>query len=249
MQPSVPAQPIWDRHFDDAEDTDGITELSLDIYTVVATNAVYTIDLKGHETTPELILIAKPPAGDLNDIAALDDGNAVVITDSQLGLLWRLDIRTGNYSVIHHDETMAANHDMGLLLGVNGWEIIDDYWYYTNSPKRIFVGFELIYTPVVLWGLVKLSAMIHGAMTCLHGVAFLADLVDSMVTRVFPNGSHEIIAGSTNSADLMTATLAAFGRTKKDRNVLYITTGGETRLPVNNTSTRGGKVMALSVEL
>lgn len=61
-------------------------------------------------------------------------------------------------------------------------------------------------------------------------------------------GSHGVIAGSKDSTDLMTTTSAAFGRTQRDHNVHYITTGGETKLPVNGTSTGGAKVMALSAE-
>lgn len=99
------------RQFDGAEDADGMTELSLDIYTVIASNSVNTIDLRTHETAPKSVLIAKLPAGYLDGIAALDEGEAVAITDSQLGLIWRIDIRTGEYSVIHQDETMAANRD------------------------------------------------------------------------------------------------------------------------------------------
>ncbi|KAJ5186536.1 hypothetical protein N7449_011300 [Penicillium cf. viridicatum] len=83
------------RQFDGAEDADGITELLPDIYAVIASNSVYTIDLRTHETAPKSVLIAKLPAGYLNGIAALDEGKAVAITDSQLGLIWRLDIRTG----------------------------------------------------------------------------------------------------------------------------------------------------------
>lgn len=99
---------------------------------------LYAIDLGTHETAPKSVLIAKLPAGYLNGIAALDEGKPVAITDSQLGRIWGVDIRTGEYSVIHQDETMVANCDMGLLLGVNGLKIVNHSMYYTNSPKRIF---------------------------------------------------------------------------------------------------------------
>ncbi|KAK4866185.1 hypothetical protein LT330_008526 [Penicillium expansum] len=254
IDPSIPSGPSSAHlvhHFEGAEDADGITELSPDIYAVIASNSVYTVDLRTHENAPKSVLIAKLPAGYLNGIAALGDGNAVAITDSQLGLIWRLDIRTGNYSVIHQDETMAANNDMGLLLGVNGLKIVKDYMYYTNSPKRIFCRVRIdIHTGHALGPYEIISHDTRGDDFAIgpRGVAYLAGLIDNVVTKVFPNGSHEIIAGSKNSTELMTATSAAFGRRRGDRNVLYITTGGETRLPVNNTSTRGGKIMALSVE-
>ncbi|KAJ5359970.1 hypothetical protein N7517_009161 [Penicillium concentricum] len=253
IDPSIPSGPSSARlihHFDGAEDADGITELSPDIYAVVASNSVWTINLRNHEPAKP-ILIAKLPAGYLNGIAALDEGNAVAITDSQLGLIWRLDIHAGTYSVIHQDETMAANNDMGLLLGVNGLKIVNDYMYYSNSPKRIFCRVRIdTHTGRALGPYQVISSDTRGDDFAIgpHGVGYLAGLVDDVAIRVFPNGYHEVIAGSKGSTDLMTATSAAFGRTQRDRNVLYITTGGETKLPVHNTSTRGGKVMALSVE-
>ncbi|KAJ5159123.1 uncharacterized protein N7500_008774 [Penicillium coprophilum] len=252
IDPSTPSGPSSARlvhHFDGAEDADGITELSPDLYAVIASNSVWTIDLRSHESAKPT-LIAKLPAGYLNGIATLDEGNAVAITDSQLGRVWRLDIRSGTYDVIHQDETMAANTDMGLLLGVNGLKIVGDYMYYSNTPKRIFCRVRIDTHTGQASGpyeVISNDTMADDFAIGPHGIGYLAGIRDNVVIRVFPNGYHEIIAGSKGSTDLMTATSAAFGRTRKDHNVLYVTTGGETELPVNGTSTRGGKVMALSV--
>jgi hypothetical protein len=41
---------------------------------------------------------------------------------------------------------------MGLLLGVNGLKIVNDYMYYTNSPNVDFCRARLIRISVVLWG-------------------------------------------------------------------------------------------------
>lgn len=81
-----------------------------------------------------------------------------------------------------------------------------------------------------------------------NGVGYLAGLTENIVTRVFANGTHEVIAGALNSTKLMTATSAAFGRTKNDYQILYVTTGGESEHPVNRTGIKGGKVMALSID-
>ncbi|KAJ5420173.1 hypothetical protein N7465_002692 [Penicillium sp. CMV-2018d] len=162
IDPLIPSSAHLIHHFDGAEDADGITELSPDIYAVIASNSIYTIDLRD-ENTPK----------------------SSAITDSQLGLIWCLDIRTGQYSVIHPDETMAANPDMGLLLGVNGLKITDDYMYYANSSKRIFCRVRI---------------------------------------------------------DMHTG--GALGPYERHRRIAI----GETKLPINGTSTRGSKVMALSVE-
>ncbi|KAJ5794362.1 hypothetical protein N7457_000961 [Penicillium paradoxum] len=237
-------------HFDGAEDVDGITELSPDIYAVIVSNSVWTIDLRDPGSASNPVLVAKLPAGFLNGMATLNEGQAVAITDSQLGLVWRLDVRTGEYGVIHQHETMAANNDVGFLLGINGLKIVNNYMYYTNTPKRIFcrvridtrTGRALSAYEVISHDMLADDFAIDPA-----GIGYLAGWMDDVVTRVFPNGYHEIIAGLKGSRDFMTATAAAFGRTQNDWNVLYVTTGGETRNPVHRTNTRGGKVMAVSV--
>ncbi|CDM30110.1 hypothetical protein DTO013E5_8132 [Penicillium roqueforti] len=55
IDPSIPSGPSSANlvhHFDGAEDADGITELSPDIYAVIASNSVWTVDLKHHRNAP-----------------------------------------------------------------------------------------------------------------------------------------------------------------------------------------------------
>lgn len=59
-------------------------------------------------------------------MAYLDGGNSVVISDSQLGLVWFLDIRSGKHSVLHRRRTMEANLDLGLLIGIEGPNVLDN---------------------------------------------------------------------------------------------------------------------------
>jgi sugar lactone lactonase YvrE len=252
IAPSTPTSIRLVHHFDEAEDVDGITELSPDTYAVISSNSVWKIDMSSHDDPPKTIRIAKIPAGFLNGIATLDEGRAVAISDSQLGLVWCLNIQTGNYIVLHRHETMEANSDLGMLIGVNGLKILHDFMYYSNSPKRIFCRVRIdtrtgrALGPYEIVGHNKLA---DDFAIDPQGVGYLASLTDNEITRVFPNGSHEVVAGSKDSRDLMTATSAAFGRTESDRHVLYVTTGGETKHPVNDTASLGGKVMAVSMDL
>lgn len=115
--PLIPSSAHLVHHFDGTEDAVGITALSPDIYGVNCIQFSSLIDLRIDENAPKSVLVAKLPAGYLDRIATLDEGKAVAISDSQLGFIWCLDIRTGEYSVIHQDEAMAADRDMGLLTG------------------------------------------------------------------------------------------------------------------------------------
>jgi sugar lactone lactonase YvrE len=240
-------------HFDRADSVNGITELSPDIYAVVASNSVWKVDLSVCQNVSKPIQIATLPAGTLNGMATLDEERrSVAISDSQLGLVWRLDTHTGNYTVIHQDETMAPTDELGLMLGINGLRITNGYLYYNNSPRRIFCRVHVDrHTGGALgpYETIAHNVLADDFAVNSNGVAYLAGLTDNVVTKVFPNGSHKVIAGSLDSKDLMTATSAAFGKLPNGRDILYVTTGGESEHPVNNTYTRGGKIMALAGDL
>lgn len=239
-------------HFNDAETVNGITELSPDTYAVIASNSVWKVDLNAYKGVPKPIHIAKLPAGTLNGMATFgDDRKSVAISDSQLGLVWRLNTHTGNYTVIHKDETMAPNNELGLLLGINGLRITNGYLYYNNSPRRIFCRVRIDGRTGRALGpyeIIANNVLADDFAVKPDGVAYLAGLVDNVVTQVFPNGSHKVIAGSLDSKELMTATSAALGKSVEGRDILYVTTGGESEHPVKNTNTRGGKVMALTLD-
>jgi hypothetical protein len=237
-------------HFEEAKQMNGIAELEPDTYAVIASDSVWTIHLGVHGNASNPEHIAKFPEGLLNGMAALDGGRAVAISDSVRGLIYRLDIRTGEYTVIHQDETMAPADYLGLKLGINGLRVVRDYLYYSNTPKRLFCRVRIDLCTGQAKGpyeVVSGGVLSDDFAVGPGDVGYLAGAIDNVVTRVLPDGSHQVIAGSKDSTVLMTATSAAFGRARDDRGILYVTTGGESKLPVNNTATRGGKVMALAV--
>jgi hypothetical protein len=55
----------------------------------------------------------------------------------------------------------------------------------------------------------------------------------------------EEVAGRRDQLTIAGGTAAAFGRTKKDRDVLYVSTAGGLDAPVNGTVTEPGKVVAV----
>jgi sugar lactone lactonase YvrE len=238
-------------HFDEATQMNGITELEPDTYAVIASGSVWTITLDddGHASTPEHI--ATFPEGFLNGMAAIDGRKEVVLSDSVRGLIYRLDIGTGNYSIIHQDETMAPADYLGLQIGINGLRVEGDYLYYSNTPKKLFCCVRIDPRTGLAKGpyeVISSDILSDDFAVGPGGVGYLAGAMDNVVTKVLPDGSHKVIAGSKDSTLLMTATSAAFGRAADDRSTLYVTTGGETTLPGNSTATRGGKVMALAVD-
>ncbi|CAI7599946.1 unnamed protein product [Penicillium bialowiezense] len=234
-------------HFNEADDVGGIAELKPETYAVIASNSVWKIDLSRTDNVPKPSQIAKVPAGFLNGMAPIDDGNAVVISDSQLGVVWYLNIQSGNYSVLHQHETMEANSDLGILIGINGLRVLHNHMYYSNTPKQIFCRVRIDTCTGRALGpyeIISHNTLADDFALDPLGVGYLASTRDNDII----SGHYEVIAGSKYSRFLMTPTSATFGRTQNDRDVLYVTTGGETELPVNNTASLGGKIMAVSIK-
>lgn len=56
-----------------------------------------------------------------------------------MGVIYRLNIKTGNYSVALSDpETMTISEDAKITVGVNGIKILNAYVYYTNTARQAF---------------------------------------------------------------------------------------------------------------
>ncbi|CAG8123022.1 unnamed protein product [Penicillium olsonii] len=247
---SIRSSPRLVHHFDEAKDMGGIAELTPDTYAVIASNSVWKIDLSKDRHSPSPVRIADIPAGFLNGMAALDGGNAVVISDSRLGLVWYLNVQSGNYSISHQHETMQANSDLGMLIGVNGLKIMEDYMYYSNSPKQIFCRVRIDTRTSRAMGpyeIISYNTLADDFAIDPRRIGYLASLTNNEIIKVYPDGLHEVVAGAEYSRVLMSATAAAFGRTQSDRHVLYVTTGGETEPPVHDTASLGGKVMAVFI--
>ena len=181
------------------------------------------------------------PAGTLNGIAALND-LSLAISNSSLGLIWRVEIERGTYGIMIRDNTTATSTTLGPNLVVNGIRVLGSYLYYVNSPQRSLYRIRLD----------KSGNTVGQPETIAQGVlvddfaatsswAFPASFTDNIIANVSHNGKVHVVAGGRDSTAVMTATSAAVGRTKHNGNLLYIMTGGETQEPVHNTDHKGGQ--------
>ncbi|KAB2580481.1 hypothetical protein DBV05_g802 [Lasiodiplodia theobromae] len=254
----------------------GITELAPDVFAVIADNSVYRVDLSAANGTtaavPIITLIANlPTAGLLNGMATLPSTTSppsLLISDSELGLIWRLDPRTGAHAVFfQHNATMSPTTDLGLLLGINGLRYVPPsssssssspspfgYAYYVNSPRRLFCRVPVDPATAKPAGDAEVVARGHLAddfAVRREGrdgeiVGYLAGLNDNVITRVEESGRIAVVAGGLNSTTVAGASSAAFGRTEGVwKDTLFVTTGGASAAPVNGTFVEGGKVVAV----
>ncbi|KAJ4228175.1 hypothetical protein NW759_004255 [Fusarium solani] len=236
----------------------GITEVSDDVFVVgganftesggvaVGTAQVWEVNMTGDEPKARLITqIAE--AGLPNGITRMNS-HQVLVADSTKGVIYKLDTKTGKYSVALNDpETMSIPEGAEITIGVNGIKILKDHVYYTNTARQTFyrtpVNKNLDATGPAE---VIASGFLQDDFTLLpDGTAYIAASALNTVLRVSGMGQVSPIAGSKLSIDIASATAVQFGRTRKDRHTLYVTTSGDQLAPVNGTVVVPAEVVAI----
>jgi hypothetical protein len=240
----------------------GITEMAPDIFVVIAGNysiaraasvpasySVWQVDFNRGGKCEKISEVEQlPEASFLNGMTALSRREGtVLISDSVLGVVWRLNTRTGRYDVALEDSTMKPLEGAPLILGINGIQVFNSYLYYVNSLKGLFCRVPINKSTGEASGPYEIVATgISGDDFTMSadGVAFIAENGQNSLKRVGVNGSQSLVAGGLNSTLIAGATGAAFGRTWLDQDVIYVTTAGGQAGPVNGTYAEGGKVVA-----
>ncbi|KAF2017012.1 hypothetical protein BU24DRAFT_420039 [Aaosphaeria arxii CBS 175.79] len=239
----------------------GIAELSRGNYAVIAslfnstslsgTNwTVWSVELQ-RNTAAEVSKIADvPDAGFLNGMTALNN-HTLLIADSANGTVIKLDTRNGTYETAIDDASMKILPGAPLPVGINGLKLHREYLYYTSSTQgsvnRVKVDKEG-YASGPIETISNSTTLVDELVVARDGSAIVARPLGNDVARFSLDGTHEILAGGLNSSDVAGAVSVTLGRTKKDRNVVYVSTNGGIAAPVNGTFTEGGKVVAITLQ-
>lgn len=185
----------------------------------------------------------------LNGMTLGNGSNNVLVADSGAGVVYRIDTSTGKYNVAIDDPLMKPAN--GGELGVNGIHIRGDSLYFTSTTRGVFAKVPICANGTALGPAVTIANTIgddftfDGAGNALVATNVLNSL-DRITTSGAGAGNVSVVVGSVNSSTLAGSTAAQFGRTLRDRNVLYVTTSGGLASPVNGTFTQGGKVVAIT---
>ncbi|KAH7137745.1 hypothetical protein EDB81DRAFT_656164 [Dactylonectria macrodidyma] len=243
----------------------GITEMAPDVFIVIAGNfsvsrsmsdpksySIWGIDFNRGGKCEKISEIERiPEASFLNGMTTLNRRNeSVLISDSAGGVVWRLDIGTTNYEIVLEDETMKPLQGAPLILGINGIRILGNYLYYVNALRGLFCRVKVdLSTGKAIGQYEIISTEVPGDDFAISekDVAYVTENGQNSLERVYLDGRKELVIGGLNSTVIPGATSAAFGRTRKDRDILYITTAGGQAAPVNGTYVEGGKVVAVAI--
>ncbi|KAK6390439.1 hypothetical protein LTR65_005563 [Meristemomyces frigidus] len=238
----------------------GIAEVEEDVFVVVTaglngTSAspgsakIWKVDMLACEPgSPSTVtLIATLPAvGFPNGVTSLpSDKRNVLVADSAKGIIWRVDTHTGACTVAMENTSFAFASAL-LPLGVNGIHVLGSELYFTNTGAGLF-GKVNITTNGLAAGAVQIitsSVFPDDFALTANGTAYIVG--SSALWRASPDGQVAVLAGPNDLA-LEGDTSAHFGRTSKDKDVLYIVTNGGLAAPVDGV-VHGGQVLAVNVD-
>jgi len=249
----------------------GIVEFTPDIFYFVAGNfssagspedegigtyAIFKIDLRADSSphAPAKIL-DMPKATFLNGLEVLskEDG-LLVVSDSGLGLVWKIDVFKREYEVFIDVPEMkiASDASADVQLGVNGVHVRHDFLYFTSMTQELFCRVQITRSSsgYEIGEIETLATGIFGDDFTLDkfGNAWITQDPMDQITLVIGDGTRKgeviTVAGALNSATVAGGTMCAFGRTEEDKEILYVVTNGGLANPPNGVVV-GGKVLAL----
>jgi hypothetical protein len=256
--------------------TTGIVEATPDTFHVNALNlsfsplyhnrnSIYKVQYNSSDCNglPRVdLLLEIPDASLLNGLTKFND-TLLLAADSFLGVVFAINTETLNATVQINDTlTATIPTTTSISEGINGLHFKDGTLYFTNTQKRLFAKIELdedarpkgnatpIATPLNEQGVVIVyDDFARGP----DGNAYAADQSGNTIQKVtLPGGNVSIASGGLNSTAVAEPASAAFGRTERDSDVLYVVTVGGELYPVvegNGTSYEGGaQVVGVKME-
>lgn len=249
------------QRFPDATGLSGIAKLAPDTFAVLAGNIslstlaadpgsfkLWTLRFRG----PEVELVRASTLLDVsspNGIATIDaEKGIVLIADCGLGVVWRVDTRSGIYEIVLEDETLKPTNAT-YTLGVNGIQYVDGYLYYDNTNKALIGRVPIHPTsgrPTGPYEVLAKEVVGDGLVVTESRATLVASNPLNTIVEVSRNGSQQSVVGGANSALIAGPTAIVNGGGQgRHGDVFFITTSGAIASPINGTYSEGGKVMAL----
>jgi len=224
-----------------------VTTANISDFPVPGSFQAWTIDLTAfdggtRESVTSGLVADIDEATFLNGMVALDR-DTVLIGDSSLGVVFKLNILTGIREIVLDDPLMKATNS-AVPLGINGMKL-------SKTPTGGTLFFEntgmgvLARIPINADGTAAAPAEIVADTGV--GDDFDIDDQDNVFIAV-PNelrmvsasdGSVVVVAGAEDETILAGGTAVRLGRGGQENGILYVSTNGGLRSPVNGTAVPG----------
>ena len=250
-------------HFSSSLWLTGITETYSDTYYLIGANAtyqnisptpgsnrIYRVYFPQPSSPPEISLTAiVKHAVFLNGLTTLNP-TTLLAADSTLGVVWAIDTTTGASRIVIQDPLMAPTPEVPKL-GINGIKLSSNHTlFFTNSAQTLLATIPINLNGTATGPAKKIASAAKGSFyddfaLTRYGDAFLTTGSGNSVAEVMRDGGMQIIAGEVNTTEIAQPTSAQFGRTVKDKDVLYVTTAGGLAFPIDGDVVVGGQVVAV----
>lgn len=255
------SKPQLVHQFPRATSMSGVVETAPDVFVVVAGNwsltsfegvigsfEVWSIDFNTKEPTISSVAVM-PGAAGLNGITNCHDSTTVVlIADSDIGAIWRLDTATGKHDIAFKDP-LFTNCTSRLPLGLNGVSMYEGRLHFANSALRIYGRVPLAMDGSAL-GEIEIIARASSASTIFddismdwQGSAWVATHPNA-VTQITAQGKQRNFTGGDVEMNNPTSVVWGRGSFEAEK-MLYITTNGVSA----QGRFVGAQVMALDTRL
>lgn len=250
----------------------GIAEASPDIFAVAVGNWSYTSQVQAGtwsiwtlDLNSDSIEVSKvtdlPQAHYLEGMTAcLTAPGTILSADSARGLIYSVDTTTGDYSTVISNPYLKPNRTAIVPLGVNGIHTYIDsssqqWLYFSNTFAQPFLGrIPLTATCEAAGDVQEILGYAPGDVEAddfaldADGNAYVTTNSANSILKVSGDGSVMKVVGGQNETVVAGADAAAFGRTRWDSNILYVTTTGGIVVPPPS-GVVGGKVVAVDLSL
>lgn len=193
-------------------------------------------------------IAALPKAHALNGMTSFTkESHLVLIADSPVGVVWKLNVQTGEYSVALNDTTMLPAEGQALPLGVNGLKLVDDYVYYSSTTRMQFgrVRVNSDATPAGDYEIIASGFLPDNLDVTTDGTAYIATDPQNSVVRITPYGQISLVAGGQLSTQIPGPTSC---RLSADEKELYVGTSGGQVAPVLGTFSEPAKLVKITFD-
>lgn len=234
--------------FPDATSLAGIAETAPDVFAVVVGNqssaglgvagsfSVWSVNLNTPEATVDLITTI-PDAEALNGMTTVSGGSSdiVLIADSSLGAVWRVNVASGDYSIAIQDSHFTNS---STARGINGVHVSDGELYFTNSAQESYG-----HVPITGDGSANGDVEVYGIPAGSYD-DFAFDSEGNSWIATHPGSVTEWSTGGSASdvtgGGMEQPTSVKFGRgSTQEESTLYMVTYG-------NPESGGGQIFAIS---
>ncbi|KAI9708500.1 MAG: hypothetical protein M1820_003961 [Bogoriella megaspora] len=215
-------------------------------------SAVWEVDMRCYSRTGKAEVrkvVDIPAAVVLNGMTLLSkEEGTILMADAVAGLIWKLNVNTAAYEVAIDDPILKPIPTARPPFGVNGIHIVDSLLYFSNTNHGLVAKVPISSDGGLTGSVSTISSEVpnvddFAVDRC--GAIWLAENQINTFSRVSPTGEVQKIAGGQNSTELIGPVAAIFGRTGRDRDVLYISTDGLTNSATGEPLTTNGKIAAI----